>query len=166
MTISFSARIANITGHEAGAPYRIAVRVYAHPDEDPNGQFIAECEVTDAAAGRGEDEYDPTEGDVERVLDEAGWAMKSQTWDRCDYPGEEWVADVTSADWEAIVRDTTDRRDRAEQAAESAYEAWLLLIKQAKLANEAGESPTGATAIGKAAGIVRERVYQIRDDRR
>lgn len=159
MDIAYSARIVDITGHEAGAPRRVVVRVYVHEDGDSTGHLLAEHELTDIS---GADCYEPGETDAKRVLADNGWRLTSAGWDPYNDTQDTWVADVAPADWAEILRHTTAARQRAKDKADAADGAWRAAVRAAQLEQEAGRSDLGADRIAGIIGKDRSRVYQLR----
>ena len=70
------------------------------------------------------------------------------------------IVKVEPADYEQIVQHVTLARERARIEHERQDTAWRAIIRHAMHDN------ASATALAKAAGISRERIYQIRDNRR
>jgi len=70
------------------------------------------------------------------------------------------IVRVEPADYEQIVQHVTLARERARIEHERQDTAWRAVIRHAMHDN------ASATALAKAAGISRERIYQLRDNRR
>jgi len=152
--IYYTARITNAASDVGGQRLRVAV--HAHIDGHPTGREIASYAVETIMGSV--DEAD--EGDAARTLADHGWEHISAGWDFLPEEDASY-ADVKPTDWRQIVEDATNFRDETWERAKTAETAWQFVIKQAQPADV-----LGATATAKAARISRERVYQIRDDRR
>ncbi|MGN9913380.1 hypothetical protein ACTMTJ_38155 [Phytohabitans sp. LJ34] len=150
--IRYTARLTNAVrgGHQ------LQVTVYAHEDGDLAGQAVVAYPVRTLAGGADQANHD----DAITTLANNGWSIASTGW-RAVGGFDAPVVEVEPVDWRLIVEDATAAREAAEAQAKKTEAAWRFVVKQA-------QSPTalGATATAKAARISRERVYQIRDDRR
>jgi len=141
MSASFTAHVITADDDDMGTP---GVVVTTYDSESGEERPIADYPISD-----GEDATD--------LLWEHGWRI-------LDDPSQAGVGygivSVEPADYEQIVQHVTFARERARIEYERQDTAWRAIIRHAMHDN------ASATALAKAVGISRERIYQLRDDRR
>lgn len=86
--------------------------------------------------------------------------LRENGWRIIDDPSQVETVPVEPADYEQIVKHVTFAREKAQIEYERQDTAWRAIIRHAM------HDGASATALAKAAGITRARVYQIRDGRR
>jgi hypothetical protein len=148
MSTSFAAHVITAEAVDLGDPVIIVTICDSESREE---HLIADYPISDA-------DYPISDGeDAADLLWEHGWRI-------LDDPSQAGVGydivTVEPADYEQIVRHVTFARDRARVEHERRDTAWRAIIRHAMHDN------ASATALAKAAGISRERIYQIRDNRR
>lgn len=94
----------------------------------------------------------PLAGDAAVLLAGHGWRVLGE---------QAGVIEVEPESWEALVAEATRAYRAAQAETERAYEAWQVVIRDAMR-----EPGTVKTRIARAAGVHRDRAYQIRDGRR
>ena len=141
MSTTFAAHVITADDDDMGDP---GIIVTICDSESREEHPIADYPISD-----GEDAAD--------LLWEHGWRI-------LDDPSQAdvgyYVVTVEPADYEQIVQHVTLARERARIEHERQDTAWRAIIRHAMHDN------ASATALAKAAGISRERIYQIRDNRR
>lgn len=139
MATTYAAHI--VTDESLGGP-EIIVMTLADPDTG------AADEIATYPLGEG--------ADYIRVLAEAGWRVSGSA----ETTDTGAVAEVEAVDSIVIVEHVTFARSRAEAEFARQDTSWRTVIGNAM---RDGDS---ATALARAAGVSRERVYQLRDGRR
>ena|SRR5690606_16631643 len=148
MSTSFAAHI--ITADNADDMSTPGIAVMIGDSESGEEHLIADYPISD-----GEDVSDGE--DAADLLWEHGWRILD---DPSQVDASYGIVSVEPADYEQIVQHVTFARERARIEHERQDTAWRAIIRHAMHDN------ASATALAKAAGISRERIYQIRDDRR
>lgn len=147
-----------------GDPCIVIMRKIDPAEDDPDpGDPLAEYPLTEE---RCRQEYpDVVEDDgwhraadliADDVLRENGWQLVGEP-TSTDFGT---LVDVRPENWQQIIAAVTFERDKAAVEYDRQDDAWRTLIRSAVHADES------ATEIARWAGVSRERIYQIRDDRR
>jgi hypothetical protein len=96
--------------------------------------------------------------DPDELLADNGWCLIG---DPTNVDEGYSIVDVEPFDWTKIVKQVTFERERAQANLERQNTAWRTIIRDAM-----NDEDTQKTKVAEAAGVSRERAYQIRDGRR
>lgn len=98
-----------------------------------------------------------TNADPVAVLRDKGWFVRYEIDESAGYG----IVVAEPRDWEQIVEDVTCARTQAQIEADRQDVAWRAVIRDGM-----HDDTTNKTRLAEAAGVTRDRMYQIRDARR